>query len=142
MEGLAPFHREVVVVKLLAAMAIVASFLIAQTPDAPSAGAPETTGEEVVLSGTIHRVVKHSKDGQAEVHILITTGDRDVEAHLAPAYFLSWRQFQLRAGEHVEIAARKAKGDPHYLARTITAGARTLKLRDEEYRPLWKKGQH
>ena len=65
MEGLAPFHREVVVVKLLAAMAIVASVLIAQTPDAPSAGAHETTGEEVVLSGTIHRVVKHSKDGQS-----------------------------------------------------------------------------
>jgi hypothetical protein len=96
---------------------------------------------EVTISGEVHKVMKHSMNGQAEVHLLVTVDHRDVEVHLAPGYYLSWHQFQLRSGDRVEIAARKAVGESHFLARTIKSGSRSLTLRDQEYRPLWKKGQ-
>ncbi len=96
---------------------------------------------DVVLNGTVQHVVRHSVDGRVEIHLIVFAGDREVEVHLAPVYFLAWYQFQLYAGDKVEIIATKAKVEPHYLARTVKCGSRTLVLRDERGIPLWKRGR-
>jgi hypothetical protein len=106
-----------------------------------SRGTPRVAGSEVTIGGQIRRVVKHSVEGQAEVHLIVIGKERDVEVHIAPAYYLAWHQFQLHPGDRVEMVARRAAGEPHYVAREITHGVRTLALRDASYRPLWKKGQ-
>jgi hypothetical protein len=103
---------------------------------------PDPSGplrSEVVIRGEITKVVKHSVNGHAEVHIIVKTSEREVEVHIAPAYYLNWREFQLPVGVQVEVAARKAAGEPHFIARTIQCGARSLALRGRDYRPLWKR---
>ena len=92
---------------------------------------------EVVLKGTVQQVVRHSEEGQPRIHLIVALGDRTVEVHLAPPQYLVWHQFLLQVGARVEIVAAKAKGEPHYLARSVKAGARTLDLRDERGAPLW-----
>jgi len=92
---------------------------------------------EVVLKGIVERVLRHPGDRRPEIHVILSLGDRTVEVHLAPPHYLVWHQFQLCAGDKVEIVAAKAKGEPHYLARSVKAGARTLDLRDERGTPLW-----
>lgn len=97
---------------------------------------------DIELNGTVQQVVRHSIDGRAEIHLIVSAGGREVEVHLAPEYFLAWHQFQFYAGDKVEITATKAKVEPHYLARTVKCGSRTLVLRDERGIPLWKKSRN
>lgn len=96
---------------------------------------------EITINGTVDQVVHHSVGGHMETHLIVLSGGRPLEVHLGPPYFLRWHDFQCRPGQDVEIIASKAIGEPHYLARRIKCGVRTIVLRDERGMPVWKKGQ-
>jgi hypothetical protein len=93
---------------------------------------------EVVLKGIVQQVLRHCEEGQPGIHLIVSVGDRTVEVHLGPPHFLVWHQFRLQVGVKVEIVGAKARGQPHYLARSVKAGERTLDFRDERGMPLWR----
>jgi hypothetical protein len=121
---------------------LAATVVVAGTPAASKNHPIEyNPNAEITIKGTVQEVVRHSVEGQVEIHLMVATEGHTVEVHLAPPYYLNWHQFRLRPGEDVEILAAKAKGEPHFLARRIKCGVRTLVLRDERGEPVWRKGR-
>lgn len=92
---------------------------------------------EIIIIGTIHRPLIHHEKGRQIIHLLVSTGDHDVEVHIGPRYFLNWHHFQFEPGATVEIVASKVKGEDHYLARTVSVGGRVLVLRDKQGVAVW-----
>jgi hypothetical protein len=96
---------------------------------------------EISVKGKIVELKMHQVKGGPAVHVILTTAaGQTYEVHVAPQYFLKWRQFPLAVGDEVEMTISKPHGDEHYLARTVTRGTRKLELRDSRGRPLWTHG--
>jgi hypothetical protein len=95
---------------------------------------------EVTLTGTVAQVLRHTPERRREIHLILdTAAGKQLEVHIAPAYFLAWKQFTFERGDKLELVVSKAKNEPHYLARSVTKGARTLVLRDPSGKPLWRR---
>jgi hypothetical protein len=95
---------------------------------------------EVTVTGTVAQVLRHTPERRREIHLLLDTAPgKQLEVHIAPAYFLAWKQFTFERGDRLELVVSKAKNEPHYLARSVTKGARTLVLRDPSGKPLWRR---
>ena len=92
---------------------------------------------ETVLTGTVKRTMAYLHDGPPAVHLIVAVNGRDVAVHLAPPSFLQEQGFEFRAGDQVTIVGALQKDEPHYHARNVTKGNRTLTLRDARGFPLW-----
>ena len=101
-------------------------------------GSPDyDAATEVVLSGTVQRIMLHLHDGPPVVHLIVRISGRDVAIHVAPPWFLKQQGFEFRTGDEVKIVCSLQKDEPHYHARSVTKGSRTLTLRDALGFPLW-----
>jgi hypothetical protein len=73
--------------------------------------------------------------------VLLKTDQGNLMVNLAPVWFLSEERFVIRSGDKVSATGSKVTIDnqPGLIAREVTVKGRTLKLRDEQGVPVWRK---
>ncbi len=112
----------------------------ARSPHATAATAPHyDPAHEITISGTVVHVLRHTPERWREIHVVVATSEgKEVEVHIAPAYYLRWKQFNFEKGQKVELVVSRATNEPHYLGRTVIEGNRVLVWRNASGEPLWK----
>jgi hypothetical protein len=77
--------------------------------------------------------------GRVGVHPILRSAGAQVEIHLGPQPFLAKEKFALAVGDSIEVIGSKVKyqGREVILARQVSKGDRTLKLRDMSGKPVW-----
>jgi hypothetical protein len=91
------------------------------------------TAHETTLNGTIREVVtKHVAGSPAGMHLLVAGPQGVVDAHVGP-YLSKQTTETLKAGAPVRIvgAVLSLHGKDYLLARELTVGGRTVKVRSE-----------
>lgn len=90
------------------------------------------------VSGTIDQV-RSSARGAVGVEVMLLTGGDSLVVHLGPARHLERNGVRLAKGDRVDVTGSKITiaGRPALVAREITKGGKTVKLRDERGMPLW-----
>ncbi|MGO8796429.1 MAG: hypothetical protein ACLQLC_16530 [Candidatus Sulfotelmatobacter sp.] len=118
-------------------LAIAAFPLVAQPASETRAGhgigPVYDSAHEITLSGTIQAVVtKHAKGSPAGMHLMVMGSEGLVDAHVGS--FLSKQVKEaLHEGDAVRIvgAMTSEHGKSYLLARTLTVGGQTVKVRSE-----------
>ena len=72
-------------------------------------------------------------------HVTLKEGDRTVDVHLGPTWFVQREGFELAKGDFIEATGSliQADGDTFLVAREVKKGDKALKLRDERGVPVW-----
>jgi hypothetical protein len=105
--------------------------------------------DTVTLWGTVVEVESHpceSTTGRSPVgtHFFLKTGeDKTLNIHLGPAVQVEPVARALPVGKQVQVQAfrtERMQAD-HYVAQWITVGDHTLRLRDDNLRPVWAGGR-
>ena len=116
----------------------------------PTGVAQQSEKPEVVsLSGKVLEVVTgpcENTTGPSSLgtHVLIKTeNDQTLNIHLGPAARVEFLVKDLSAGTAVTIEGFRTEKmeENHYVAQTIVYGDRTVRLRDENLRPVWAGGR-
>jgi DNA/RNA endonuclease YhcR with UshA esterase domain len=96
---------------------------------------------EVRIKGEILEVKNYDCpiSGTMGAHLMLQTAEGVVEAHLAPAAFLSEYQMSFAKGDKVEVLGTKVTfhDAPALLARQVTRDQCDYFFRDAKGRPLW-----
>jgi hypothetical protein len=81
--------------------------------------------------------------GTGGVHLTLRNATESIDVHLGPAWFLSDEKLTLAEGDALAIlGSRVTIGDTAVVvAREVTKGETTVRLRDESGRPLWRHGR-
>ena len=77
------------------------------------------------------------------IHLLLNTGQETVEVHLAPSWYLEDQNFEIIPKDQVTIIGSRINrnGEAEIIAGQIKKGNETVRLRDENGLPLWRRGQ-
>jgi hypothetical protein len=126
---------------LTSTFVVLALCALSATPGARTIGIYDRSAE-TTISGTINAVVSYpSMNGTFGVHLELKTPNGVVNVHVAPAMFIGENNVSFTTGETITVVGAKIvanKGKTTFVvARTITRGATTLNLRNEEGAPLW-----
>ncbi len=93
------------------------------------------------VKGTLLRVEQMAgrHENMIGVHAVLDTGDEIITVHLGPLMNLQNEEYKVTEGELMEATGSRItnNGAPALLATEITHGGRTLKLRDENGKPVW-----
>lgn len=98
---------------------------------------PET---ETTLEGTVTEVTTTTGTrGMTGVHVTLATEGDTIVVHLGPATFLEQNHFTVAKGDVLEVTGSVTTmgNDDVLLARLVTKGDTTVRLRDETGKPLW-----
>ncbi len=85
-----------------------------------------------------------SRRGSSQgIHLLLNTGQEKVEVHLAPSWYLEDQNFEIAPKDQITITGSRINrhGEPEIIASQIKKGNETLRLRDNNGLPLWRRGQ-
>jgi hypothetical protein len=87
---------------------------------------------EVTVTGNVHGITVHSK-APSGAHLLITTSQGLIDAHLGRFALRGSQPLSLRTGEQVSVVGVMAWVDDSQilLARTISTGTKTFVIRDQ-----------
>lgn len=79
--------------------------------------------------------------GKYRIIILKTDAGQQHHIHLGPAWYFDQEKFTLKAGDEVEVTGSKvAMGNQEIiLAGSVKSGDKTLKLRDDQGVPAWRR---
>jgi hypothetical protein len=97
---------------------------------------------ETKLTGTVEEIKTVDSMCKTGTHLALKTDTGNMEIALGPSQFLKDQALQLKKGDKVEVTGAKAttrKGEM-FIAREITAGEKTVTLRDEKGVPAWPRG--
>ncbi len=104
--------------------------------------------EIVTVSGTLERIetgpcqrtTGHAFIG-THLYLRADTG-RLLNIHLGAAYAVESFVDKLETGRTIEVEGFRTEKleQDHYVAKTVTADGRTMKLRDDDLRPVWAGG--
>ncbi len=96
------------------------------------------TGHEITVGGSIHEIVtKHEIGAPAGMHLLVSAPQGVVDVHLG-SFLSAETKSALLVGAPVEIlgAMNSLRGKNYLLARQITVGGRTIKIRSARGLPM------
>ena len=102
---------------------------------------PYDTASVETVHGTVARIDSiASPRGHTGIHLMLETGDKTLEVHLGPSWFLANQDQHLQIGDELEVTGSRVTmhDDPALLARTVRRGEHTLVLRDEDGFPVWR----
>jgi len=96
---------------------------------------------EVTLKGTVDEVRDHEcpVSGGMGAHIVLKTGDKTIEIHLATTKFMKNYDLVFAKGDQVEVTGSKVtfEGVETIFAREIKRGDDTFAFRDKDGNPVW-----
>ncbi|MNY15566.1 hypothetical protein D3C86_1487870 [compost metagenome] len=95
---------------------------------------------ETTLTGTVTAIERPtSRRGGGGVHVMVKSPNETISVHLGPAWFLDEQQMAVKVGDAISVKGSRisSAGKPAIVAASVTAGGRTLVLRDSAGRPVW-----
>lgn len=97
---------------------------------------------ETKLTGTIEQINTVDSMCKTGTHLTLKTDTGNTEIALGPSQFLKDQALQLKKGDQVEVTGAKAttRRGEMFIARQVTAGDKTITLRDEKGIPAWPRG--
>jgi hypothetical protein len=110
------------------------------------------TKTETTIRGTVETVDEVAPQGRmagrsggrsmSGTHIVLKTDKDSIAVHLGPSAFLEENKLKLAKGDELEVLGSRVTmaGEDVVLAREITRGEQTVKLRDAAGRPVWRMG--
>jgi hypothetical protein len=133
--------------KIWLAVLLTLALLVIVTPafaaeKGAQAGVPKyNPATEVTLKGTVDDV----RDRQCPVsggmgaHIILKTGDKTIEVHLATTKFMKNYELVFAKGDQVEVTGSKVvfEGVETIFAREVKRGNDTFAFRDKDGNPVW-----
>lgn len=111
----------------------------------PVRGAWSALGAEETIQGSIEEIqqIQGRRPGMVGLRFVVAanTGDA-VTVLVGPAYYLAQAGYSPKVGDKISVEGFMIQTDidTFMVARTITAGALTIPLRDEQGMPLWSGG--
>ncbi len=104
---------------------------------------PKTVAD---IEGTITKVeyiAPMSGMSSSGVHLLIDSKGTNYPVHVGPKWYLDNQSLKLNENDYVKITGSKVRmsGQEVIIARRITKGKETLKLRNEAGTPNWSMGK-
>lgn len=87
---------------------------------------------------SIEKVVSQ-KGASAGIHMTVKTKTGTYTVHLGPKWYLDKQGVPINTGDQVEVGGSKVTIDskPVIIAKEVIKEGHTLKLRDEDGKPLW-----
>ena len=129
--------------KLLKIGALVSLFLL-MVPVVLAQGAGKgpayDPAQEITVKGTVVEIAPvDCPKGQRGTKLTLQTDELVYEVHVGPAAWLDKLQFELKAGDKVEVVGVMGPcgGKQVLKARQVTKGRVTVSLRDKRGDPLW-----
>jgi len=106
---------------------------------APAATAPEYDPKaEVTIKGVVEEVHESKMRGDHPgLHLILKTETETVEVHACPARFLSDLEFTIEKGDTLTVDGSRPEAGGIVVAREITKGQISLRLRDKTGAPVW-----
>ncbi len=95
---------------------------------------------EVTLTASVQEVVEHhGYQGWYGVHLIVEADGSSVEAHIGPLAYLAAQQFEIAAGDEIEVVGSKVQAEDKIvlIARKVVVEGNVLELRDEDGKPRW-----
>ena len=122
---------------LLVALLLLGIVALAEEPHSSdpgkSFGGAYDSTQEITIGGIVQEIISHPAHGGAVgLHLLISTGDKTVDAHVGP--FLSQENREaLAPGESVEIVGvnSTSHGQSLFLVRQLIVGKRQITVRNQ-----------
>ena len=73
--------------------------------------------------------------------VLLKTEQGSLKVHLGPGWYLDEKKFAVKAGDTVSATGSKVtlNNQPALIAREVTVNGTTLKLRDDQGLPVWRR---
>ena len=121
----------------------VATLVFAQGMSPKSEYDPKT---EVTAGGTLEKITHMKRGGccgKSGLNGIVETEQGRMIVHLAPDWFFDQKKMTLKEEEPVTVVGSKMKkgANEYVVVKTITLGAATLALRDDQGVPLWSKAE-
>lgn len=126
---------------ILAAVVVVAVLLLVFGVRFTSDVMAYDAAKEIVASGTVtghEEFACPASESELGDHLLLKSGDKVYEVHLAPARVMRSTHWEFKTGENIEVrgAAVKFRGKDGLLARQITRGNEVFTFRDPQGKML------
>ncbi len=102
------------------------------------AGRVMSPGPLVELKGKVARV--QITPGEGMPFVTVKSGDQTVKVYLGSMRYLMTQGFNPKLGDEIAVKAYKMNGDMVAATVTLPADNKTIRLRDEAGRPLWRGG--
>jgi hypothetical protein len=135
------FTHRTLILAAVAAVTISASVLYAQMGMGRRGRAPiYNPSTETTVKGTVEEVRNVTgRRGWGGTHLTLKTGDKSMDVHVGPAWFISKNKFTFAKGDEVEVIGSKVayQGADALVAREIKKGDKTLTLRNADGFPVW-----
>ncbi len=103
-----------------------------------SAGPVMNPGPLVELKGKVARV--QITPGEGMPFVTVKSSDQTVKVYLGSMRYLMAQGFNPKVGDEIAVKAYKMNGDMVAATVTLPADKKTIRLRDESGRPLWRGG--
>jgi len=105
--------------------------------------------QRISIEGTVKKIVVEKCENTTGpfavgMHLLLTTGEeKQYNVHLGPAVLIKDLAGPLEAGQSITVQAFRTEKMPteHFVAVVLTFNGKTVRLRDENLRPIWAGGQ-
>ncbi len=107
-----------------------------QGPGAPNALAGNP---KVEIKGRVQSV--QLSQGQGTPYLEVRAGSTTTRVMLGSVRYLMEQNFNPKAGAEVAVVGYKVDAGVYAITVTLTGDARTLRLRDDDGRPLWQGGR-
>jgi hypothetical protein len=98
---------------------------------------------EQTVSGVVEDVqTPQNRRGGGGVHLAFKTGDRVLDVHVGPSWWLAEKNYVVMKGDALTITGSlvKVAGNDALIAREIVKGTSTWTLRNADGYPLWSRG--
>jgi hypothetical protein len=99
----------------------------------------ETLSGEVM---SVEKVARRGRGSAGGIHVMLKTDKETIAVHLGPSWYLQ-EHLPIAAKDHIEVRGSRVtyRGHPAIIAAEVKKGDQTLKLREDDGRPLWRRGK-
>jgi len=106
---------------------------------APATKAPEyDVKAEVTIKGVVEDIHESKMRGDHPgLHLILKTETETIEVHACPVLFMSELEFAIEKGDTLTVDGSRPEAGGIVVAREITKGQVSLRLRDKTGAPVW-----
>ena len=106
---------------------------------APATKAPEyDVKAEVTIKGVVEDIHESKMRGDHPgLHLILKTDTETIEVHACPVLFMSELEFVIEKGDTLTVDGSRPEAGGIVVAREITKGQVSLRLRDKTGAPVW-----
>ena len=106
---------------------------------APATKAPEyDVKAEVTIKGVVEEIHESKMRGDHPgLHLILKTDTETIEVHACPVLFMSELEFAIEKGDTLTVDGSRPEAGGIVVAREITKGQVSLRLRDKTGAPVW-----